>query len=231
MFSEMKTVEREQAVRLRRDKGMSVREIAVAVGVSRSSASVWLRDVPLTAEQTTALRARNPAYNHQGKGARANAERARARRAGYQDEGRRRARKRHPEYVAGCVLFWAEGSRSRNTVEFVNSDPAMVRVFVDFLRTWFAVPDERIRVRCNLFADHEARIREIEDHWLAEARLPRSALRRSAVNRYSRHSQRKRRNKLPFGTCSIVVHSTELVQMLYGSIQELAGCDRPEWLG
>jgi hypothetical protein len=28
----------------------------------------------------------------------------------------------------------------------------------------------------------------------------------------------------------VVVHKTEIVQTIYGSIQELAGFDRPEWL-
>jgi transcriptional regulator with XRE-family HTH domain len=231
MFSAVKTKERELAVRLRRELGMSVREIAVAVGVSRSTSSLWLRDIPLTDEQRESLRGRNPIYNNQCKGALANAEQARARRRAYQDEGRRRARKRRPEYVAGCVLFWTEGSRRQNTVEFTNSDPEMVGVFVNFLRNAFAVENERIRLTCNLFADHEARIREVEDHWLRVAALPRSSLRRSTVNRYSRHSQRKRRNMLPYGTCRVTVHSTEIVQMLYGSIQEFGGFDRPEWLG
>jgi creatinine amidohydrolase/Fe(II)-dependent formamide hydrolase-like protein len=35
---------------------------------------------------------------------------------------------------------------------------------------------------------------------------------------------------LPYGTCRLVVHSTEIVQTIYGSIQEYGGFDRPEWL-
>jgi hypothetical protein len=50
------------------------------------------------------------------------------------------------------------------------------------------------------------------------------------VNTYSKHSQKKRVNKLPRGTCALVVHSTEIVQTIYGSIQELGGFDRPQWL-
>jgi len=50
------------------------------------------------------------------------------------------------------------------------------------------------------------------------------------VNNYSRSSQRKRFNRLPYGTCKLVVHSTEIIQTIYGSIQEFAGFNRPAWL-
>ena len=215
---------------MRRDHGMSVREIAVAVGVARSTTSLWLRDIPLTPGQTAALKARNPAYNQEGKGARVNAERARARRAAYQLQGRLRVRDCDPLYVAGCMLFWAEGSRSRNSVQFTNSDPAMIGLFADFLRTWASVPERRWRVWCNLFADHAARVQDLEDFWVGVAGLTRSCLTRTTINTYSPYSKRKRKNKLPYGTCRLSVHSTEMLQVLYGSIQELAGFDRPEWL-
>jgi hypothetical protein len=60
--------------------------------------------------------------------------------------------------------------------------------------------------------------------------LPPTALRKSIVNVYSKYSQKKRANKLPYGTCRLTVHSTEIVQTIYGSIQEYGGFDRPEWL-
>jgi hypothetical protein len=50
------------------------------------------------------------------------------------------------------------------------------------------------------------------------------------VNAYSKHSKKKRQNKLPYGTCKLCVHSTRSVQTIYGSIQEDGGSDRPEWL-
>jgi hypothetical protein len=129
------------------------------------------------------------------------------------------------------MLFWAEGSRNRNVVRFTNSDPAMIGLFASFLRGSFSLTDERFRLWCNLHADHASRIRDVEDHWLAVARLPRTCLTRSTVNAYSPHSKRKRTNMLPFGTCRLSVGSTEIVQTLYGSIQEFGGFDRPEWLG
>ena len=128
------------------------------------------------------------------------------------------------------MLFWAEGSNRRNNVCFTNSDPAMLRFFVGFLRRYFDVDDGAMRVTCNLFADHAERQREIEDFWLELLELPRTCLCKSIVNVYSKHSQKKRKNKLPYGTCRLVVHDTRIVQSIYGSIQEYGGFDRPQWL-
>jgi len=44
----MKTRERSEARRLRAEEGRSVKEIAGILSVSRSSVSLWVRDVPLT---------------------------------------------------------------------------------------------------------------------------------------------------------------------------------------
>jgi hypothetical protein len=128
------------------------------------------------------------------------------------------------------MLYWAEGSRSRNSIRFTNSDPEMIRFFLRFLRVYFGVPDAKVRVTCNLFADHLERRQEVERFWLETLQLPRSCLCKSTVNTYSKYSQKKRRNKLPFGTCRIAVHDTQLTQHIYGAIQEYAGFDREEWL-
>jgi len=229
MFSEMKTQERLEARRLRREEGRSVKEIERLLGVSRSTASLWVRDIPLTVAQRASLKRRNPIYNGQFKGAAVNAERGRTRRLVYQEQGRRRAMDADDLYVAGCMLYWAEGDKGRNAVRLANSDPAVIRHFAEFLRVAFGVADERFRITCNLFADHEGRQKEIEDFWLATLGLGRACLCKSVVNRYSKYSKKKRRNKLPYGTCRVTVHSTEIVQTIFGSIQELAGFDRPAW--
>jgi transposase-like protein len=230
MFSEMKTAEREQARWMRHEEGRSIKEIARLLGVSTSSVSHWVRDIELTDAQHAALQARNGLHERQRLARAAMAAKARARRTAAQQDGRQRARSPGYRYAAGCMLFWAEGSRQRNKVVFTNSDPAMVRFFVEFIREFFEISSDRLRLTCNLFADHEARQRGIENFWLRTVGLPRSCLCKSTVNRYSRYSQKKRKNKLPYGTCRVVVHSTEIAQTIYGSIQELAGFDRPEWI-
>ncbi len=90
--------------------------------------------------------------------------------------------------------------------------------------------DAKIRVTCNLFADHAEKQREIEGFWLRELGLPKTCLTKSTVNRYSKHSKKKRRNKLLYGTCRLNISNTALVHEIYGAIQEYGGFDREGWL-
>jgi transposase-like protein len=230
-FSVVKTEERIKARAMRAHEGESIKVIAGRLGVAPSSVSLWVRDIVLTEEQRERLRRRNSAFNGQCIAAERRSARARERRRAEQASGRDIARREDPLHIAGCMLFWAEGSRARNAVIFVNSDPEMMRFFIRFLRECYDVSATKCRVTCNLFADHRSKQQRIEDFWLEALELPRACLRPSIVNVYSKHSQKKRRNKLAFGTCRLVVHDTALVQSLYGAIQEYAGFDRPEWLG
>jgi len=190
--------------------------------------SSWIRDIVLTPEQRDELVSRSrlgPVVAGERKAAA-----ARDVRAQWQADGRRLARRGDWSYAGGCMLYWAEGAKARNAVALTNSDPQLVATFATFLRRHFDVSDERFRIACNLFADHVARQREVEDFWLGMLGLPRSALRKSTVNVFSKYSQKKRLNKLPYGTCKLVVCSTRIVQTIYGSIQEYGGFERPEWL-
>jgi transcriptional regulator with XRE-family HTH domain len=223
----MKTVERERARKLRREEGASIKELARLLGVSKSSVSLWVRDIELTEAQYLALRRR---MGGRIDGSRANAVRALARRRAEQDSGRVDARKGDLLHAAGCMLYWAEGSRNRNAIEFTNSDPAMISFFLRFLRECYSVPDAKITVTCNLFADHLEHQCEIEQFWLDQLRLPHESLRKSSVNVYSKYSKKKRRNRLPYGTCRLKVCDTRIVQSIYGAIQEYAGFEREEWV-
>jgi Homeodomain-like domain len=224
----MKTAERMEARRLRREEGRSVKELAALLRVSRSTISLWVRDIDLTDEQRADLCRRSGIGRI--KGSKTNAALALGRHRDAQRIGRDSARQGDVLHAAGCMLYWAEGSRSRHAVEFVNSDPAMVAFFLRFLRTCFSVSDPKIRVTCNLFADHAERQREIESFWLRELGLPKTCLAKSTVNRYSKHSKKKRRNKLPYGTCRLKISDTWLVHEVRGAIQEYGGFDREGWL-
>lgn len=133
-------------------------------------------------------------------------------------------------HAAGCMLYWAEGDKARNQARLSNADPDLLRFFVAFLRRYFDVQEDNIRVTCHLFADHLEKQREIERFWVETLDLTERSLCKSFVNVYSAASKKKRVNMLPYGTCRVSVSRTSVLQSIYGAIQEYAGIERPEWL-
>jgi hypothetical protein len=224
----VKPIERQEARRMRSEEGRSVREIAALLGVSVASASRWTADITLSPGFIEALRQRNPAVNGCLEGTRAQSAAKRAVRLEAQASGRDLARRPTRLHLAGCMLYWAEGSKDRNTVRLTNSDPDLIALFVRFLRECYAVSPKRIALSVNCHLNNGLELAEIEAWWLERLGLPVTALRKSSVNRPSSAS-RWRRNILVYGTVSVSVHSTAIVQSIYGAIQQYAGFERPEW--
>ena len=130
------------------------------------------------------------------------------------------------------MLYWAEGAKTRNTVKFVNSDPHMLRLFLRFLRKCLGVDAQRFRISLNVYTGNGLSVLEIERYWLDLLQLPRSSLRKHTLDHTPTSSSGLAWNKLPYGVCSLTVaRSTNLVQHIYGAIQEYGGFDEPAWLG
>jgi hypothetical protein len=225
-----KPEERAKARELRRN-GEPYKRIAAKLGVSVNSAYRWTCDIELTEEQKRRNRTgprgpQNP--SHIARRAKAWSRLHRDRRRACQEEGRRRARERDPLHVAGCMLYWAEGSKQRNTLTFANSDVEMMRFFATFLKESLGVAPHDCRIRLNVYTNCGLPLREIERHWLRALELPRSCLRGHSLNSYPTSSSGNKRQKLPYGVCSLTVaKSTHLVQHIYGAIQEYAGFEEP----
>jgi hypothetical protein len=129
------------------------------------------------------------------------------------------------------MLYWAEGSKQRNTLTFANSDVEMVRFFLVFLSEALGVRPAQCRLRLNVYTNNGLPLKEIERHWLRALELPSSCIRGHSLNAYPTSSSGRKRKKLPYGVCSLTVtRSTHLVQHIYGAIQEYAGFEEPRWL-
>ena len=115
---------------MRVERRLTIDEIAERLAVSRTSVYGWVRDLPFdanTAKRTAA----------QLRAARANSERARARRDGAYQEGREEypILIEEPTFRDFVCLYNAEGyKRSRNTVALGNSDRAIVVVADRWMR-------------------------------------------------------------------------------------------------
>lgn len=125
-----KTQLKARARELRR-AGRTYDEIVAELGVSKSSVSLWVRDLPKPApspEHMHAMReARWAPYRE-----RRDRERGRAMEAAKREVGSLSDREL---FLIGVGLYWAEGAKSKpyrrdETVVFINSDPGMIQVFL-----------------------------------------------------------------------------------------------------
>src|SRR3954469_1755577 len=121
-----------KAARELRAQGASLRTIAGTVGAAQSTVSLWVRDIPLSDEQRAGLEAADPVAARRRTGQLAWSRITREARLAAQERGRKLARAGDPLHCAGCMLFWAEGSKRRNHVTFTNADSEMVRYFLRF---------------------------------------------------------------------------------------------------
>jgi hypothetical protein len=129
------------------------------------------------------------------------------------------------------MLYWAEGSKSRNSAQLANSDLHLVRFFKDFVVECFGVPNDEFSVRLNVYTGNGLSVFDIETYWLNSLELPRGCLRKHTLNHLPTSSSGGKKNKLPYGVCALrVLRSTRIVQHIYGAIQEYAGFEEPRWL-
>jgi hypothetical protein len=163
-----KSESRLQALEMRR-KGKSIGLIAKHLGVSKSSASLWCRDIILTKEQIDSLTRSQVEAGNYGrlKGAEMN-KRKRLRNVEMQQliatrtVGRLTSR---DMLMLGVALYWGEGSKSEGSaVAITNSDPETIL----FARNWF----ERLGVSRNMFRPyvfisdtHKSREGDILVYW------------------------------------------------------------------
>jgi len=136
-----KLCEQEQA-RVLRAQNLTLQDIADQLGVSKSSVSLWVRDVPFTPAQRRYAPDR-PNRLHDAKLAQI----AELNQIGTERIGVLSA---DAFLVAGVALYAGEGAKRDGKVVFANSDPAMMRFFCVWLRRFFEIDESRVRGRVYL---------------------------------------------------------------------------------
>src|SRR6185436_15637651 len=136
-------VELKEKARLMRAESRTLQDIATILGVSKSSVSLWVRDVPFEPRPRQASATRRPHPQHLAK--LAEIERCDAKgveRIGTLSDA--------TFLAAGAALYAGEGAKRDGHVLFANTDAAMVTFFCSWLRRFFNIDEQRLRVRVYL---------------------------------------------------------------------------------
>ena len=202
-----------------RKHGLSYGEIQKKIKVSKSTLSIWLREVELTPEQINNISNKMNRVRYEV------AKRKVARRIKITkdvvDKAKREVKtlSANPLFFVGLALYWAEGTKGAEKLEFTNSDKDMIKLMMQWFREICRVHEEKFRIHMHM---HDLHIRKnILSHWSRITNIPLEQFYKPHV-KHASLGQRK--NILYSGTCAIKIHDKNLFRKIVGwrvGMQEL----------
>ena len=213
----MRRLEKIEARKLR-EQGKSIKEIEKLIGIRRSSISVWVRDISLTAVQKRRLAGRGHSLEVT----------ERRRQSRLSNETRLRTQFLHEGFrdietvkeidllMLGIGLYWGEGSKTnRGSIELSNTDPRVIRIHVLFLTSVFKFPMSKIHAHVGLHS--HLSIKKAERYWSKVSGIPLRQFQKTSMQRSK--GGKGERDRLPFGTFTVGVYDTAARIRLEGWIQ------------
>lgn len=205
-----------QRARELRSEGKTYPEIAAELGVSKSSVSLWVRDLPSVARSPAGQSQRTAGIRMAVQRRRDEIEVAKAKfrvvAVGQIGEVNDR-----DAILLGSIAYWCEGSKSKpwnkqERVVFINSDPGLIRLFLRFLNV-VGVTWERVSLRLHI---HEsADVVGSEAFWAEVTGFPAAGFRRATLKKHNPKTVRKNVNDDYHGCLVIdVAKSSELYRKI-----------------
>ncbi|MDH5294686.1 MAG: hypothetical protein OEW91_13460 [Acidimicrobiia bacterium] len=207
--------ERAELGRDLRRHGLSYREIMHHIPVAKATVSRWCRDIELTEEQHRAIAERT---GSQAGTPRDTQHRRRAEIARLRETARVEALDlaSHPAWVAGLLLYWAEGSKTENRLALANSDPALIRMFLGWVGA-YVMQQPRFSIRVVLHAGNDEPA--AREYWIDQTGLDAHGFVASYIKP---EGTGHRKNHLAHGVCQIRVRrSTDGLHRVMGWIEAI----------
>lgn len=202
------------SARCLRRQGLDYARIAAELGVSKSSVSLWVRDIPrperLSYEECRKRSADGARRYWEAERPAREARREAVRAAAEAEIGPLTPREL---IIAGAIAYWCEGGKNKSyrrtdRVVFVNSDPALVSMFLKFLGVAGAQGKDLIfQVQIHENADVES----AEAFWLDLTRAAPDQFRRPSLKRHNPKTVRKNTGQEYRGCLRVEVRRSSLL--------------------
>ncbi|MDF3145280.1 MULTISPECIES: hypothetical protein [unclassified Streptomyces] len=198
-------------------QGWTYDQIEAELGCSRSSVSLWVRDLPrpeprYTPEEQLALMQKGLAKRRAAE----DKERKRTKLAACRDIGELTDREL---FMTGIALYWAEGSKSkpydrRERAIFVNSDPGVIKVYL----AWLDLLDvDRERLRFRVLIHESADVEAAQRYWADIADVDVSIFAKPTLKKHNPKTVRKNTGDDYHGCLVVTVaRSAELYNRIEG---------------
>jgi len=205
-----KTEDKLKAIELRK-KGYSLNEIVKKLKVSKSSASVWVRNAPLSITARNRLLKRVKLCQVLAAEARRKETRVKIEKH-LQNASREIETKQFSKLdkkTMCALIYWCEGSKDEYSgMYFANSDPNLVKSFLSLFRSGFDLDENKFRVCIHLHEYHDP-VAQL-NFWSRVTSIPKKQF----IKSYLKPNTGKRiRDGYP-GCIGIKYHSTDMARQL-----------------
>ena len=190
---------------------MSLLDIAGELGVSKSSVSLWVRDMDVRIEQRRA-----------GWWTKGNPHPATLRKWAQIEQMNELGIERLGELseqaflAAGAALYAGEGGKTDGEVLLANSDPDLIRFFLRWLRHFFVVDESRLRVR--LYLHEGLDLNAAITFWADLTSIPASQFHKPYR---AENDESIRHNKHPHGCVAVRYGCAEMHRAVMGLVRAL----------
>ena len=215
----MKILEKKKAILLRK-QGESIKDIAKALGVAKSSISVWVRDVELTKKQRTGLSRAGFSKDVVEKRRLTRLSNEQIKRESIMLLAGKDITKisKHELRLIGLALYWGEGGKTNQGIARVsNSDPAIIKIMMRFFSEICLVEDSKFRGHIHTYSHLNAKV--AEKYWSSISGIPRKQFYKTYIKQSV--SSLGKKDKLPYGTFDIYVCNTKLFLEIMGQIEKI----------
>lgn len=119
-------------------------------------------------------------------------------------------------YGMGIGLYWGEGTKSNKTsVRLGNTDPGLIKKFIEFLKVFYRVDPKKIRFGLQVFGDMDAD--SAVDFWIKELGVSREQFMKKIIVTPHRGVGNYRK-KTKYGVLTVYFNNTKLRDIICSTI-------------
>ncbi len=208
-------LDKQKALQMR-SKGMSYSQIKEKLGVSKSTLSGWLYDMPLSPKRIRELQADSPIRIEKYRNT------MRAKKEMRFKEVYGKVKKdigilsKRDLFIAGLFLYWGEGSKTTNaSVGLTNTNPAMLKFYIHWLEL-FGITRKDLKVSLHLYSDMN--VKKQEQYWSKELNIPISQFRKSYIKK-TLFTSITYHNGFGQGTCTVMASGARFFEKVLMGIK------------
>lgn len=219
-----KLEERGLATKLRR-KGLSYGEIQLQVPVSKSTLSLWCRNIELTSQQKEKL-LKNKQFG-QHKGSLIAAENKRKERITRTNEIYAEALKeighlsKRERFLIGVSLYAGEGDKSEKGSGFTNSNPLFIKFMMNWFKEFCMIPDAKFRGA--IWLHEELDPVAAKRYWSELSGIPQNQFHKTYIAQAKPNSKKIRKNIHKHGIFAIRISDSYKQRKVLGWISAMFG--------